>query len=176
MASQRSPNPRREFVAPKPLPVDRKRRFSETDLDTQSGTGVKYIKRISNGPECTESDMMQDEKEVEEKKEEKKEEKLEEEEKVEVEEEKQQDDLFDEKLEVEEKMEVEEEKQGDDLLDALLGEMTEMFEFEFDTQPSPKPPPKVKKTVSWAKKLAVVMGDSGGDDVGDGTDCESEEE
>lgn len=154
MASQSSPNPRRKFAAPKPLPVDRKRRFSETDLDTQSGTGVKYIKRISNGPECTESDMMQDEKEVEEKKEEKKEEKLEE----------------------EEKMEVEEEKQGDDLFDALLGEMTEMFEFKFDAQPSPKPPSKVKKTVSWAKKLAVVMGDSGGDDVGDGTDCESEEE
>lgn len=150
MASQSSPNPRRKFAAPKPLPVDRKRRFSETDLDTQSGTGVKYIKRISNGPECTESDMMQDEKEVEEKKE--------------------------EKLEEEEKMEVEEEKQGDDLFDALLGEMTEMFEFEFDAQPSPKPPSKVKKTVSWAKKLVVVMGDSGGDDVGDGTDCESEEE
>lgn len=153
MATQNSPNPRRDVAAPKPLPVDRKRRFSETDLDTQSGTGVKYIKRISIDPDCTESDMKEDEKEIGEKKGEKQGEEDQEEEK-----------------------EVEEEKQEDGLFDALLGEMTEMFEFEFDTQPSPKPAPKVRKTVSWAKKLAVVMGDSGDGDVRDGTDCESEEE
>lgn len=146
---------------PKPLPTGRKRRFSETDLDTQSDAGIKYIKRISHNPDCSESDLMEDEKGVEEEKEgeEEKEEKQ-----------------GDEKKEEEKEKEEEEEKKEDGMFDAVLGEMTEMFEVEVDTRSPPKPPPKLRKTVSWATKLAVVMNDSGDGDVRDGTDCESEEE
>lgn len=146
---------------PKPLPTGRKRRFSETDLDTQTDAGIKYVKRISHNPDCSESDLMEDEKGVEEEKEgeEEKEEKQ-----------------GDEKKEEEKEKEEEEEKKEDGMFDAVLGEMTEMFEVEVDTRSPPKPPPKVRKTVSWATKLAVVVNDSGDGDVRDGTDCESEEE
>ena len=158
MVSPRTINLRRVFAAPKPPSAGSKRRFSETDLEAQSGACMRCAKRICHDPDCTESDLLD----------------------IHVD-----DEVRSEGEEIsecetcesesEEEEDMEEKQESEALFDTVLKEMTDMFEFEFDTQSPPKADPKVKKTVCWAAKLVVVIGDPV-DDVRDETDCESEEE
>jgi ferredoxin len=152
MVSPRTINPRRVFTAPKPLPAGPKRRFSEADLesdllDIYVDEDVRSV--CGEISECETCESAGEEEEEEKEKE------------GEGEEEKEED--------------VEEKQRDDGLFDTVLKEMTDLLELEFDAQSPLKAAPKVRKTVCWAAKLAVVIEDPV-DDVRGQTDCESEEE